>query len=466
MKRPFVLLVNPWITDFAAFDLWSKPLGLLYIGALLKGAGIDVALIDCLERNSNSEKTKGIIPGKEKQFGTGKFDKRPIEKPEPYKSIPRRYFIYGITEEALIEKISNLWRKPDLILVTSIMTYWHPGVRETIRAIKKRLPSVPLWLGGIYARLCYEHAVRTSGADFVIKRPISHLPELLEKKLGTEIQNKREWTNFTLFPSPAWELMPKVKYRVLLTSVGCPFKCSYCASRILQPNQEYRPFTLLLSEILEGYQSGIRDFAFYDDALLFTGWQVVKPLLEEIRKLGISVRFHTPNALHVRALNEKRCELLFSGGFKTIRLGLETTSKEHQKKWGQKAENKEFTRVAKLLLKTGWETKDIGAYLLCGVPGQKPSEVKDSIDFVADNGILPFIAEFSPIPKTKIWNEAKRISPFDIEKEPLYHNNSFFACRRSDFTYEDMVSLKNYARRVRGLLVTSSKASSTDTFSS
>jgi hypothetical protein len=27
-----ILLINPWIYDFAAFDFWTKPLGLLQIG--------------------------------------------------------------------------------------------------------------------------------------------------------------------------------------------------------------------------------------------------------------------------------------------------------------------------------------------------------------------------------------------------------------------------------------------------
>jgi len=27
-----ILLINPWIYDFAAYDLWVKPLGLLSLG--------------------------------------------------------------------------------------------------------------------------------------------------------------------------------------------------------------------------------------------------------------------------------------------------------------------------------------------------------------------------------------------------------------------------------------------------
>jgi hypothetical protein len=34
MKK--ILLVNPPVYDFAAYDLWAKPLGLLYLSSLLK----------------------------------------------------------------------------------------------------------------------------------------------------------------------------------------------------------------------------------------------------------------------------------------------------------------------------------------------------------------------------------------------------------------------------------------------
>ena len=45
-----LLLINSWITDFAAFDLWSKPLGLLYLAGLLRQNGHSVRLIDWLDR--------------------------------------------------------------------------------------------------------------------------------------------------------------------------------------------------------------------------------------------------------------------------------------------------------------------------------------------------------------------------------------------------------------------------------
>ncbi|MBI5207704.1 MAG: hypothetical protein HY934_07930 [Candidatus Firestonebacteria bacterium] len=49
-----ILLVNPWIYDFKAYDSWVKPLGLLYIGSILKNYGYEVYLIDCIDRTDES----------------------------------------------------------------------------------------------------------------------------------------------------------------------------------------------------------------------------------------------------------------------------------------------------------------------------------------------------------------------------------------------------------------------------
>jgi len=79
---------------------------------------------------------------------------------------------------------------------------------------------------------------------------------------------------------------------------------------------------------------------------------------------------------------------------------------------------------------------------LCGLPGQRAQEVQDSIDFVRKCGAKPMLAEYSPIPGTKMWAEAVASSPFDIQAEPLYHNNSLLPCRNDDFSYEVYTKIK------------------------
>ena len=48
-------------------------------------------------------------------------------------------------------------------------------------------------------------------------------------------------------------------------------------------------------------------------------------ILNELIRLDIDLRFHTPNALHVREITPDMAQLLHASGFRTIRLGFETS---------------------------------------------------------------------------------------------------------------------------------------------
>ena len=67
-SSPHILLINPWVTDFAAYNFWIRPLGLLSITGLLRENGFRVTLIDCLD-----------FYGKTKRYGDGNFFKTKIQ---------------------------------------------------------------------------------------------------------------------------------------------------------------------------------------------------------------------------------------------------------------------------------------------------------------------------------------------------------------------------------------------------
>ena len=92
--------------------------------------------------------------------------RRRLRNPFPLKSIPKNYSRYGIPEEILLKKLSNI-EEPDLICVSSGMTYWYPGVFKIIEITRNLFKKTSIVLGGIYATLCYEHAKRHSGADII-----------------------------------------------------------------------------------------------------------------------------------------------------------------------------------------------------------------------------------------------------------------------------------------------------------
>ena len=157
-KEDHILLINPWTYDFAAYDFWAKPLGLLYIAGLLRKNGYRIHFIDCLNiYHPEMEGLSGIKRPTRRTFGSGHFNKEQVKKPPGLEEITRKYSRYGITPEIFREEVKKM-PSPAAILVTSIMTYWYPGVILAIEIVKEIYPSVPVILGGIYATLCQGHA--------------------------------------------------------------------------------------------------------------------------------------------------------------------------------------------------------------------------------------------------------------------------------------------------------------------
>ncbi len=447
MKRN-ILLINPWIYDFAAYDFWIKPLGLLYVAGFLRINGYNVHLIDCLNPSHPEMKCETNIKlPKRKSWGNGKYPKEHIQKPGPLADIPKRYSRYGITPNIFRKELLEI-KRPDLVFVTSMMTYWYPGVFEAIKIIRETLPGVPVVLGGNYVTLCLSHASENSGADFTVAgEGERNIPAILKDIFGDDPIFIPDLTDLDSYPFPAFDLMPNSDQVPILTSKGCPYRCTYCASHILNNDFRKRDPIKVVEEIeYWNKQYGITNFSFYDDALLVDSDERAIPMLKEIIKRELMCRFHCPNGLHLRGITEEMSNLMFQSGFKTIRFGLETSSVKRQIETGGKITNEELRDAVNHLKKAGYRSRDIGVYLLCGLPGQTASEVRESINLVKLYGAKPIIAEFSPIPGTTIWKEAVKTSPYNISKEPLFQNNSLLPCQGEQLTYEMYRELKMLAR--------------------
>ncbi len=378
--------------------------------------------------------------------GRGPYLKRAIKPPTGLTHIPRRYSRYGIRCEWLEEDLKNE-PSPDLILVTSMMAYWYPGVKATIRTLRKTFPKVPIWLGGIYATLCPEHA-ETMGADRVLSG--MHLDEVVgavAKATGFAVSENTITANPTSWPLPALDLQTTLPFVPLLTAIGCPFRCRYCAAQQLNPVFRKRSPQSVLAEIETWYrQFGVRDFALYDDAFLVQPETHAQPILEGIIRLNLPLRFHTPNALHIREISAATARLLFEAGFTTIRLGLETTDFDERTALDEKVTQKEFESAVKHLRQAGFEANQVGAYLLTGLPGQSMQSAINAVKKVRQAGITPIPAYYTPIPHTALWPDAVAASPYDLEADPIYTNNAIMPCWPEGFSWEWRAILKRTAK--------------------
>ncbi|MDO9549248.1 MAG: radical SAM protein [Candidatus Marinimicrobia bacterium] len=443
MNAQNILLINPWIADFAAYDLWAKPLGLLYIGKFLRRHGYKIQLIDLADRQRWGN-SKSLTP----ISGRGKYHKTIIPKPASIAHVPRHYGLYGATREQFISELKSI-EVPNLILVTSHMSYWYPGVSETVKILRDVFPESKIVLGGIYATLFPDHARQIIQPDYLMTGYGEKQSLQLADSLFGITRDDSAVPNTLDSGILPWDLYPRLHVATLLTSRGCPMHCDYCASPYLNPNFIQRTPEDVVAEIVHLYaRMNVQEFAFYDDALFTNKKHHISPILKSIINHKIQAMFHTPNGLFARDIDGGLAQLMKESGFKTIRLSLESIIPVIQTASTNKVSTHYFECALDNLEKAGFQRKDIETYLIMGLPGQKYSDVEITIRYVFEQGALSRLAAYSPIPHTMYWDMAKKSGHVWDEMDPLLTNNTLYPCATADFPVEKFMELRQLSNQL------------------
>ncbi len=435
---PKALLIQPPVYDFALYDLYFFPYGLLRIGRWLEESGWEVEYVNGLDYRE--PETRAVLGAPQRrEDGTGKFFKQEIPKPPPLQDIPRRYSRYGVLPEVIEARIRR--SKADVVLLTSQMTYWYPGVAEIAAAVRRELPTVPLAVGGVYASLMPEHCRRISEADAVVTGSAERsLPEFLRRFGLPEPEGQMDGR--LLIRPGIWE-----EAGVVRINRGCPYSCDYCASSALEPHFLSRPPEEVFSVLEELYGTcGTRRFAFYDDALLVNREEGLLPLLEMVLRADLPFAFYTPNAVHLHELDRETARMMYRAGFREVRVGYESADAEFHRRRDRKYTEDEVEPAIAALKEAGFSKEQILLYVLAGLPGQSSEELEKTIRTAAGLGTRVVVAQYSPVPGTPLWPESVRQSRYDLEGEPLFHNNTLFSMERPDFDQQELERLKRLSR--------------------
>lgn len=401
-----ILLVNPPVYDFSAYDFWLRPYGLLSVAGFIRSRA-DFKLFDYLDRFQFP--LSGQKQFQSDRWGRGRFYEKKIQKPDCLKHIPRYFRRFGTPRRSFQQFLTK--EQPfDFVLIQTMMTYWYPGIREVIEDVRSACPKAKIILGGNYVTLCAAHAEK-AGADLLVKA--NNLIPL--------------WKYMQLEPDlnqpPLWEAYEKPNTAALKLTEGCPFTCTYCSVPIVYNKFTPRPLERSLAELELLCKLSVRNIAFYDDALLFDADAVFIPFLNEVIRQKKKVNFHTPNALNARFINKDLAMQMVQAGFKTFYLGFESASSDWQNQTGPKVFPAELARAVEHLTAAGAEAASITAYQILGHPQSETQQLEDSMRLVNSLGIRGTLADFSPIPDTPDGESCRKWVNMD---EPLMHNKTAF----------------------------------------
>jgi len=229
----------------------------------------------------------------------------------------------------------------------------------------------------------------------------------------------------------------------LITSRGCPFRCSFCASFLLYERFEQKSAVSVFCELenlCKLYNP--KNIAFYDDSLLLNKKKHIVPILKKVIQKKLSVAFHTPNGLHVREIDFELASLLKQAGFQSLYLSQETFEEDLIKESCPKVSSDELAEVLDHLERAGFLREKINVYLMVGLPDQDISGVRESVSIVCNLGAQVRLAYFSPIPGTADWAKIVSRGYLDEEADPLLHNKLAFPYVWGNISPEEFESLK------------------------
>ncbi|MFC2061353.1 B12-binding domain-containing radical SAM protein [Elusimicrobiota bacterium] len=419
------LLINPFIYDFACYDYWMKPLGLLYLSSILKERGHGVELIDCMDRHHPD-----LPESKDTQYGQGSYYNTRFEKPVALNKYPRKYSIYGMSGDILKKSLQQC-KKPDLMILTSTMTYWYPAVKDIISMLRTIFPDVPAVLGGVYSTLCYEHAKNNIPADHILPgNDFSGLFDIIEEDNAP---------CFSDWPAPDYSYYRNMPYVAIRTSIGCYRHCSYCGIKSMGRNYVVKSTDKIEYEIEHlSEKNNTRDIVFYDESLLEN-----RNLLEYLESSAKNLRFHTPNGIEVNKIDKDNAELLKKAGFIDPCLAIDVLDNSMHPGSTKKSNRDSIEEAVEYLHDAGYQKGEVSAYLIMGLPGQGIEEIRSGIEYIHGLGLKVKLAEYAIVPGSRdSWNFSK-----EVIEEPLFHNNSIFPSYELD-QWDSIFKAKGLARKL------------------
>lgn len=433
-----ILLVNPYITDFTAYDLWLRPLGLYSLAAVLRSyTDAEILWLDLLDRFSGGTTGASENPGK--------YHREILAKPALYRSIPRNYSRYGIPWSQFQERLQQL-PHPDLILMTTLMTYWVDGAAQVIEKLRQHFRSTPLIIGGILPTLLGKGVTSLFECDGFVKG-YGEAPVLdIVAQLGGKVASHPDFSEINRIPFPHSGADFSRQALPLLTSRGCPMHCLYCASHLLNPRFQERDPGKVLNWIKTHVERGVRDFVLFDDALLIHPETRFHKIFAPLSGKGL--QFHTPNGLHAGEIDKKTAKTMHRCGFQRPRLAFESVSQPILDASSRKIDRSGMSRAVSVLEQAGYNRSEIEAYLLFGYPGQTVEEMEAALDFIAAERIIPRLSVFSPVPGTQLFNDLQEHGILSRPGSMYETNKIYYLYEKSGFSWEEIDRLKRKTARI------------------
>jgi len=308
-------------------------------------------------------------------------------------------------------------------------------VLETVKGFDSRITTI---VGGTHATNAPQHTMRYFGdqLDFVfcgegeIGFPIfleevgrgdgsnfSRAPGLGWRDQGTlRLNPQAKVQELDTLGMPAWDLIMPESYPFsphgvvcknfpsapIMSTRGCPYKCTFCASA--GTKLRTRSVDLVLQEVrLLQRRHGIKEFHMVDDNFTLD-MDYAKHFLRRLIDEKINATWATPNGVRLDRLDDEILELMKEAGFYSICVGIESGSDRIRIKMKKGSTKDKIRKDLAMVKRVGGI--DVTGFFILGFPTETEQDIRETLAFSRE---LPLqraaFHSFIPLPGTEIWRE-------------------------------------------------------------
>jgi anaerobic magnesium-protoporphyrin IX monomethyl ester cyclase len=383
----------------------------------------------------------------------------------------------NLTQDQLSVEIKNI--NPDVVGVSVLMDqYGKAGhmVAEITKLIDGDILTV---MGGVYATVNPEFVVKDDNIDYVVigeaeyifRDLLNYLRGNSDVEISSGIAYKSNGVivnkghselikDLSKLPRPAYHLIDFLSYANaysdrksvdapmdypyarIVTSRGCPFKCTFCQVPTIQGRYfRKRSIEHILDEIswLKN-EYGVKALIFDDDNL-YTNMKNAKQLFQAMIDNNLKLPW-VSIATAVFRLDEEMIDLMYESGCRYIDIAIESGSERVINEIVKKPiEHKQAIRLVKYARK---KRIFVSSNFIIGFPGETWDEILETISFaeVLDVDYAKiFIA--IPLKNTEMYNQAKEKNLLkDGDSESIWTSGGML--ETDEFSSEDLTILRAY----------------------
>ncbi|MCB0094081.1 MAG: radical SAM protein [Caldilineaceae bacterium] len=206
---------------------------------------------------------------------------------------------------------------------------------------------------------------------------------------------------------PATDRVDGARSFSIMTSRGCPYRCTFCSQSIMPIKWRSRSAENVIAE----WWHLVHDLDAQEIGVLDDSANIRVKRLEELGHALIANNLqHVPwifvNGIRANLAHRELLALLKQAGLKRLAFGVETGDPHILKSIDKKVDHETIRQAFRNAKEVGLETI---AFMILGLPGETRETMQRTIDFAIE--LDPLIANFSmmtPYPGTKVYEVVKR----------------------------------------------------------